>query len=53
MTKKIKTTKKPKAADPTKCQNTQCQHHSRKGCTLFEGEAWKRCKKAIINKGKQ
>ncbi len=34
----------------TRCANKSCEYYSPKGCTLFAGEAWRRCRKAVFTK---
>lgn len=29
-----------------RCANKACEYYTPKGCTLFAGEAWRRCRKA-------
>lgn len=33
-----------------RCANKACEYYSPKGCTLFSGEAWRRCRKAVFTK---
>lgn len=30
----------------TRCGNTKCRHYSPRGCKLFSGSAWQRCRLA-------
>lgn len=32
------------------CANKSCKHCGTHGCTLFEGQSWRRCRKAVAAK---